>query len=151
MGYETRLFIGRSGHASDELHQDYLIISDGEAYCPYSKDDKGNTIPTGRKGIYFAVMAMIDLCKCGYDSEISKIDWKNKERESSFWYFYYGSEEIKEDRYGDTPKPINIKTVLVALRKDSEREDYRRFKWAIALLESMEKDSENLQVLFYGY
>jgi hypothetical protein len=151
MGYENRLFIGRSCHSSDELRQEDLIISDGEAYRPYSRDDDGNTVPTGRKGIYFQVMAMIDLCKCGYDSEISKIDWKNKEMESVFWYFYYGSEETKEDHYGETPKPVIIKTVLDALRKDSEREDYRRFKWAIALLESMEKDSENLQVLFYGY
>lgn len=150
MGYETKLYIGRSCHSMDEAAKGELIFKDGEAYRPYLKDENGDTVRTGRKEIYFEVYAMIDLCKCGADSEISKVDWRNKESDSVVWYFYNGDNEIKEDSYGDIPKPVKLNIVLEALRKDTEKEDYRRFKWAVSLLESM-KDDEEIEILFYGH
>jgi hypothetical protein len=151
MGYETKLFIGKSCHSGKEVKKGDLVLEEGEAYKPYLKDDKGNYIHTGREEIYFMVYATIDLCKCGYDSEVLKLDWRNKESDSVVWYFYNGSEETREDLYGESSKPIKIQEVLGALKKDAKKDDYRRFKWAISLLESMVNDSEDLEVLFYGH
>jgi hypothetical protein len=151
MGYETKLIIGRSCQSTKEVSRGELVLEDGEAYRPYLKDDKENYIYTGREEIYFMVYATIDLCKCGSDSAISKIDWTNKEKDTVFWYFYDGKDQINEDCYGDCPKPLPLSVVLEALRIDSKEGDYRRFKWAVSLLESMENDSENIQVLFYGH
>jgi hypothetical protein len=42
--------------------------------------------------------------------------------------------------------------VVDALEKDAKDNDYRRFKWALGLLKSMEDDAEeNLSVLLYGH
>jgi len=41
--------------------------------------------------------------------------------------------------------------VVEALKKDAKDDDYRRFKWALALLEAMKDDSERLSVLLYGH
>lgn len=152
MGYETRLIIGRAGTPSDEIKTGELTISDGEAYRPYLKDEFGRYIKTGRTEVYFMEYASIDLCKCGYDSEISKIDWKNTDK-NIFWY-YYGSDgntPIIEDCYGGKSEPVPIKDVIAALEKDVESSEYRRFKWALALLKSMDDDSEELTVMFYGH
>lgn len=150
MGYETRVYIGTESFTGNDFEKGELIIEDGEAYKPLIKDGHGDFIPTGKKKTYFQVMAMIDLCKCGYESNISEIDFKNYD-EDHYWYYYAGSTEINEDCYGIKPKPIPIKIVLEALKKDNAEEEYRRYTWAIALLESMADDSENLKVMFYGH
>lgn len=152
MGYETRLYIGKSSSTSDEYERGVPILDRASVYRPYLKDESDNLIKTGRVETYFMVYAMIDLCKCGHDSHISKVDWKNKD---SFrvWYFYGedGNNEIKEDSYGDSSKPVPAQTVIEALEKDVKVEDYRRFEWALALLKSMTDDKENIEVMFYGY
>jgi hypothetical protein len=152
MGYETKLIIGRSGMASDEIERGDMIVEEGERYRPMLKDEKGNFVKTGRKVTYFMVYAEIDLCKCGYSSAIHKLDRVNKD-ESHFWEWYstgYGNDELTQDSYGDKPKPLPIPVVLEALEEDAKDSDYRRFKWAIALLKSMQ-DDDNLKVMLYGH
>lgn len=152
MGYETKLLVGESTSLTDDenVYGD-LIVEDGEAYRPMLKDDKGNLLTTGRKETWFQVMAEIDLCKCGHDSPIHDIDRVNKD-ESHQWYWYHGNERRTEDCYGDRPKPVPIKTVIDALKKASEDDEYRRFKWALGLLEAMATDQESkISVLLYGY
>ena len=150
MGYETKLIIGQSGHTDKECARGDLIIEDGEAYRPYLKDENGRLIETGTDETYFSVYAIIDLCKCGSDSEISKIDCWNKD-DSRFWYWYDGGEKRVEDHYGDKPKPVPIKTVIAALEKDLKNDDYRRFKWALSLLRGMADEKESITVLFFGH
>lgn len=151
MGYETKLYIGKSTCvSSDELKRGEPELDGDFVYKPYLKDENNNVIPTGKKATWFEVMAIIDLCKAGYGSEIHKIDRKNTD-ENHFWYFYEGSAEITEDCYGEKLKPVPIITVLEALKKDNENDQYRRFTWAIALLESMKYDKEELSVLIYGH
>ena len=152
MGYETKLIIGMSSFTSDEFELDDLIIEDGEAYRPHKRDDSGEIIKTGRKETYFSVIATLDLCKCGYESNISKLDFKNTD-ENHQWYWYDGEEKTTTDPYGDKPKPLPVSVVLAALKKDEKEDSYRRFKWAIALLESMrdDKESDRITVLFYGH
>jgi len=152
MGYETRLYVGKSTSLTHDVYKrsDKPEIDGEDVYYPYEKDNEGNLITTGKKSTWFEVMAMIDLCKTGHGSEISKIDFKNTD-ESHYWYFYSGNKEIIDDNYGDKSKPIPISVVLEALKKDYQESEYRRFKWAIALLESMAEDKEELSVLFYGH
>ena len=145
MGYETKLIIGKSGHSFKEVQQ----AKDGA----YMKDKYGHFIHTGRQEIYFSEYAQINLCKCGYDSNISAIDFKNKESESVVWFWYGedGNKEVKEDRYGDSSRPVAISEVIEALKKDIKLYGYRRFDWALALLESISKSEPDAEVLFYGY
>jgi hypothetical protein len=153
MGYETKLFIGREGHTSDEMQSGDLVVEDGQAYRPLLTDDEGELIKTGRKSTYFMVYAEIDLCKCGYSSAVSKLDQINKD-ESHFWEWYGsgdGNNAITEDRYGDKLKPIPISDVVAALESDEKNDNYRRFKWALALLKSMQDEPEDLKVLIYGH
>lgn len=126
MGYETQLIVGK---------------------------DTGNSYSDG--GIYFMVHAHVDMCKMG-DSALFNLPWVNKTPEKEKWYFYSpmgdGDTIVTEDRYGDMPRPVPIADVINTLREDVTKSDYRRFKWALALLEAMEKDSpEGLSVLLWGY
>jgi len=125
MGYETKLLIGK------ETNQAY------------------------DESTWFQIYAMVDLCKPGYDSEIFKIDSENKTPDVKQWYWYAPTGDdnigVTEDRYGAKPKPVPLTDVIHALRLDMQGDDYRRFKWAMALLESMADDNEELSVLFYGY
>lgn len=151
MGYEIKLIIGKeSSVVYDEYAKGEPVLADGEVYYPYLKDADGDLIPTGRKETYFAVFATIDLCKCGYDSAINSIDNWNTD-ESHGWYWYEGSAELRKDLYGVRLKPVSISTIINALEKDMESSDYRRFKWALALLESMVDDEEELGVLIYKH
>ncbi len=153
MGYETKLIVGKqASHASQEWQEGELSIENGRPIYPILKDEEGKTLYTGRKNTWFYIYAEIDLCKLGSGSKIYSLDWVNKD-ENHFWYWfgYDGDLEISEDCYGNKPKPIPVKKVLDALRGDAKNEDYRRLKWAIALLESMENDKEELEVLIYGH
>lgn len=124
MGYETKLIIGETS--------------------PYA-DKNGKQ--------YFSVCGMIDLCKCGSDSEVSKIDWKNKTgRPVVYWYGYDGNKRVTKDWYDDMPRPVPILDVIRALEEDVQRDDYRRFRWALGMLRAMrENNGSDLQVLFFGH
>ena len=151
MGYETTLYIGRQGYTSEEVKKGEMTLEDGEISQEWLKDKDNNHIHTGRKQTSFCVYAKIDLCKCGSDSHIGKIDRINKD-ESHYWFWYENSDiETIEDCYGEMMKPIPIKTVVEALRKDSKSGPYRRFEWALALLEAMQDDQEKLEVMIYGH
>jgi hypothetical protein len=150
MGYETELLIGiSSSSASDEIKYGELIVADEEAYRPMMRNAKNNTIKTGRKETYFSIYATIDLCKCG-GREINNLDRINKDT-SHHWYWYTGNGRTVEDCYGDKLKPVPIIDVINAIEQDSFDNDYRRFEWALALLNSMKNDTENLSVLLRGH
>jgi hypothetical protein len=123
MGYETTLLIGKS---TDALKEDTAS--------------------------FFHTYATIDLCKCG-EGALDGLESHHKGDPLVYWYYGTdGNHHDTEDRYGDKPVPLSINEVLQALYKHRANDNYRRFKWAIALLESMQHDSgENLQVLFYGH
>jgi len=151
MGYETKLLIVQPGHTGDEYVRSHWVIEGEEPYKPYKEDENGDWIKTGRRETWVNVIATIDLSKCGYDSEIHQIDWKNTDKNHHwYWYGSDGNTQIKEDCYEEKSSLIPIDVVLTALKKDAEDSDYRRFKWAIALLESME-DDKTLSILFYGH
>jgi len=102
-------------------------------------------------GIWFNDMAEINMCKLGNASHVYDLDQTNKSSKEH-WYFYGsdGDTQIKEDHYGHKFKPVPIKEVISALEKD-DYQDYRRAQWALALLNAMKDDSEELEVIIYGY
>ena len=153
MGHETKLLIGVAASTAHDEHElgDPELDGDG-VYRPMLKDGKGNFICTGRKQTYFFIYATVDLCKCGYESNIHKIDKINKD-ESHCWYWYNGGgQEVKKDCYDEELKPVPIEIIIDALEKDAANDDYRRFKWALALLKAMKNDGEDkMTVLLYGH
>jgi len=143
MGYETKIIIGRVGMSNKELEHDPAK--------PYAD---------GRMEHYFSVYAMLDLCKLGYqDDALNRLQTKSHAQarakiKTDVHYFYGedGNLAIKEDRYSDGLWPMPIKEVLAAMKKSLIKNDpYRRLVWAIALLEAMQDDGEDLRVLFYGH
>lgn len=150
MGYEVKIMIGETGTSANKmLRESKLKIEDGEAWYPYAKDDNGNFIKTDMVETYFMITAEINLCKIG-DSHLFKSLKLNKDKlREYYWYGYDGNMRISEDRYGEKADLATIEDCITALKKDVKESDYRRFKWALSLLESM-KDS-NMKVLWFGY
>ncbi len=58
---------------------------------------------------------------------------------------------ITEDCYGDKLGVIEIDEMIEALK--AEKEGYRRFEWALALLETIKRTmpDENLKIITFGY
>jgi hypothetical protein len=159
MGYETKLIIGKaSALVRDEWARSPTPYSDGSGFEPQRDPKTGQPLLTGRKEHWFHEMVTIDMCKLGYDGELSDLGSRshalakaNLAKDFHFFYADDGNTQITEDRYGDPMWPMPIAEVLAAAKAHPDAKTYRRLRWAIALLESMAEDGEGLSILFYGY
>jgi len=134
MGYELKLKVG--------------------TFHPQPTDNKGRS--------FFSDECEIDLACCG-ESNIGTLARQHMIRKGKPVLFYYeGHVKKSEDSYGDKPTPIPTSLVIEALRKDAKVLDhgendrpYRRFEWALALLESIEKrdnrERKEFSVIFVGH
>lgn len=116
----------------------------------------GNATEQEYKGVrYFMTYATIDMYKMGQHTALYELDWNNKDPDEPVWGFYApagdGDTPVTSDRYGDVPKPIPIELVIKALEKDMENSDYRRLKWAHALLVSIQATIHGATVLLWGH
>jgi hypothetical protein len=114
------------------------------------------------KGNLFFEDCVIDLCSCG-ESSVSKLAENFMIRSGDgVLSWYEGNRKRTTDSYGHKPTPIKIKQVIDALRKDVKVLDhgdndrpYRRFEWALSLLESIEKRDNGREkefcVIFLGH
>lgn len=126
MGYETQLVVGLDTEQK------------------YNED-----------GIYFMTYATVDMCKIG-SSALFNLPTVNKTPDKKHWYFYSicgdGNTPVTEDRYGDMFQPVPLDDVITALEQDVHDSNYRRFKWALALLKSIKETStEELSVILWGH
>lgn len=154
MGYEIKLIIGQIGTTGDKYMRSSEPEIDGQSlYYPYEKDGKGSLIKTGTKETYFMVAAQIDLCKPGRGSKI--LESLRTNGDPNHEYYYYGSDgntRITEDCYGDKSDVHSIDEIIDALKEDVENDSYRRFKWALSLLESIKKnEGADFKVMWYGH
>jgi hypothetical protein len=124
MGYEVKVYVGKVAHRVDDDH-----------------------------GRWFQMWAMFELCKPGYDSEISKLCGDpNVGYEPVFFYCTDGNTAITVDCYGKRLKAIPIDDALKALETDQGNDGYRRFKIAVDLLKSIKEHAgEQLSVILYGH
>lgn len=160
MGYEIKMMIGKSSVRGPEYEHDMSKpFSDGSGY-ENKRDEKGNLLPTGRELIWFQIMAEVDLCKLGYqDDSLNRLiqkshdDAKADAKHSYYVYGLDGNMEFSEDRYGSKLSPVPVTDVLAAMNEShpTENSEYRRTKWAKSLLAAMVDDSEQLEVMFWGY
>ena len=157
MGYNTHIIIGRldSRHPLPERKKDLnKPYSDGSGFETLL-DEEGNEVLTGRIRFYFDTYAEMDLCKI-YDSHLSKLHDRYKRTpmlaENQFVEVYMkdGNSTFEEDPYGDRLIVVPFLEALEAARKDAESNDYRRYQWIKALLESMEDCAGELTCIFYG-
>lgn len=155
MGYESKLYIGELHEAEDV----YVEDENAEDGSGYPKDENGDLIPTGKKERWLNIFGMIDLCKCGSESKWLKIVSEfSQEIDENVYPFIFeeGDIQIKEDKYGDKLIPVPLEEVLIALKDDNKRGNYRRFKWAIAMIESIldgytDRTQCDLVALHYGH
>ena len=128
MGYETTLLVGQ------QTNQTYYDTEKKELSKDY---------------FWFQVYASIDLCKAG--------NYKDLEPEHKTPSYFYapagdGDDQIIEDRYGDKLISTPIEFLINRISEQAEKEEYRRFKWALGMLESMRDNSkEQLTVLIFGH
>jgi len=155
MGYDTHLIIGRIALEREEIEKDLnKPYEDGSGY-EYKKDKKGNPLLTGRTECWLDIYAEISLCKI-YKSALDSVHTQYKESpllgKDHFVFVYQkdGNTQYTKDPYGDPLIVAPFQEVLDAVRKDSGRCEYRRFKWLLALLESMKDEKEELVCAFYG-
>lgn len=161
MGYEIKMFIGKTTSVlrpEREIDPDEPY-SDGSVFAP-KKDADGKEILTGREEVWFKIMAEIDLCKLGYQDDAlnrlitqSHADAKADATHVHYVFGLDGNKEFKKDRYGHKMHPVPVRTVLRAMEEShpASPNEYRRTKWAKALLASMGNDGEELEVLFWGH
>ena len=118
---------------------------------------------TIQEKIWFSEDCVIDLMKC-YDSNVGRLAGENLFTKGEPVLFWYENDQAQtEDCYGGKPRPIPTKEVIEALRKDvkvlldhgDSNLPYRRFEWALALLEAIENrdDGEKKEfcVIFVGH
>jgi len=155
MGYETHVVIGHLKDPEPEYEEDKdNPFDDGSGY-PYKRDENGNLIPTGHTKRRLQPYANLHLCKIS-NSVLGRLHARHlmevKKNGSEFVFFYHsdGNTEFTKDNYGDPLVPVPLAEVLEVVRKDAEENDYRRFQWLKALLESMKDDPEELTCAFYG-
>src|SRR6056300_1619363 len=132
MGYESKLYIGELHKIEDCYKEDKENpFEDGSGF-PYLKDENGDLIPDGNKEQWLHLFGMIDLSKCGNCKLLEVVSEFRQELDDNLYPFIFGSDgntQIKEDCYGDKLVPVPLTEVLVALKEDAKRDDYRRFKW----------------------
>ena len=166
MGYELEMKVGWLGGPSVEhkRKERLELEEDGKsAWFPYVKDADDDFVPSGRMERHFFEVANVDLCKI-YDSETSKVATASfrKKAPQVVIKWFRGNDDEETDSYGDYPTPVPLSKVIKALKKDCKNLEYsdstlpyRRFEWALALLEAIDKrdESKNKEfvVLFYGH
>lgn len=158
MGYEIKMFVGKVSLRGKEWKLTDKRYDDDSGFEP-ERDDKGKIVYTDRTEHWFQVMAFVDLCKLGYqDDALNRLisdsfDTAKKHAKTDVHYFYGedGNKKIVDDLYGAALWPVPVKDVLEAMKKSHGRSKYRRTDWAIALLVAMAKDTEQLEVIFYGH
>ena len=135
MGYETRLYIGRlDSRAQDEMDYDFAP-----------------PIKTGKLERCFSNYAMIDMCKIGHLESLSNSGIL-KDNEHAFLYASDGDTHITEDSYGDPLKVARIEDVINELKELVDNSEYRRYEWALVLMQTMvETSGEELFVLSEGH
>lgn len=135
MGYELYMKVGNV-HESDIL-----------------KNEKGQ--------FWFGEECVIDLSKCG-ESNVGRLAGECMTKGKALLYWYENEKEVTEDACGGKPTPISTREVIEALRKDVKVLDhgdndlpYRRFEWALALLEAIDKRDNGKKkefcVIFNGH
>lgn len=157
MGYEVKLFV-----VSETVQcTDKFSILNGKPFSAYHNEDTGwyGYLEDDTKILlpeptielsHTLLFAMINLSKPGYDSGVYALTQTAAMTTS---YFYTEGHAVIFDSYGDRLKEVCKDQMLQTLEKDYEDTKYRRFKSAIALLKSFDKEDypEGVKVLLYGY
>lgn len=134
-----------------------------ELYMKVGKAPETDFLRSKKGQSCFSEECVIDLCKCGGDSNVGKLagDYMIS-KGKALLYWFENDKMVTEDAYGDKPTPIPTKEVIEALRKDvlvldygDNDRPYRRFEWALALLEAIDKRDNGKKkefcVIFNGH
>lgn len=115
--------------------------------------------PDGGDAHYFSTISTFDLCKvdlkasCYMKDNANIILMENGIIKKGIpIYLYEGDNKITEDRYGDRLYAIPPDVLLEELKEKRDKDGYRRYPPAIALIESISEFwGEEFQVVLYGH
>lgn len=163
MGYETRMYVVER----HPVTQGSTCLVDGKVYSCYLNDRKNPELgyryyPDGDSrtpvppeapiftGPWCSIIAMLDMSKCG---QWPVCDFKDSD--GCYIYDTDGDTLVGLDPYGSYRHFVHIDEVLSRLKEERAKDDYRRFRIAIALLTSIKayfkSNVENIGCLFYGH
>lgn len=114
--------------------------------------EKRSKLPSEPK-TYAQVIAMFDMCKCYFLSDI----FRHKPETDCYFYSDDGNTQVLEDMYGDPLRETTPKVVIDVLEKAvSNGEDYRRIFPLLSALKTIDEQQtngiwSNIAVLHYGY
>ncbi len=138
MGYESKVFVVNAvSHNTPKLDkrtQEPVLDKNGH--------------PIMYRG-YGQIVAMIDMCKMGYDN-----GWKELFTKEIDYYIFAedGDHDTNTDCYGEHIKSGDINAIIAWLENRIKIDDYRRLKPLLHLLKSFNLDDwEDLQIVHYGY
>jgi hypothetical protein len=103
------------------------------------------------KARFFEVVAMVDLCKAGYDSRVHKLKMSEPQRVTVYAYDI-SRNPVVADSYENFLQALPAQAVLDALLEDEKTIPYRRYRIAIALLTQFIEDfGKRARVILYGH
>lgn len=156
MSFQDKFLMAGKSHKKTNGFVDYVILLDKENKMGYEQTLLIGSVHSGsyydedlgkctNEFQYFSVYAHIDLCKTNIALKHDGFD-----KPCYFYDFTEGNTQVIKDYYDNKLMPFKIREVVSAL--ENADKEYRRHKWAIALLKNMQETAkEDLFVLVYGH
>ena len=149
MGYETRLYIIEERNT----HVDAFVAVAGNWGQIFNYENKKDKEFLKNREVVFAEYASpivtINLAKC---SDVFHNYLHNKNINQQHYIYHSDGDTVKiTDSYGDKLMTFKANTVLEALKVASADSEHRRYRTAIATIESMLPDYNNLMIITEGY
>lgn len=162
MGYETKLFVVKEfGQLPiDDAPSGQILCMIDLAKCDYngSLHKLFSSTPKGDEPPTFTLTGMEPDC------QHRVVEFLEEIAETTTAYTEFAAEarelaselennQITEDKYGNRLGVFNIDHVIELLEKELERDDYRRFRWALMMLKAIKEDCPEykLKVVTYGH
>lgn len=138
MGYESKIYI------VNVLSHKHTVINP-DTQKPYLDKNGEPMIDNG----YGQIVAMIDMCKMGYDNGWRELFTKEIDYQI---YAENGNESTNKDCYGEHIKSGDINAIIAWLENQIKKDNYRRLKPLLYLLKAFNPEEwDDLQVLHYGH
>lgn len=101
---------------------------------------------------YCSQIAMVDLSKCG-QGKFATLVKESTPATPEYFLLFGDDDKVDKDMYDSPLSCMSATDALFALRQDNERDPYRRFNIAIAMIEQAIDgfSEESIKIIGYGH